>query len=300
LKADSVVFELHGGIGNQLFQYAAGDFYSREKKQRVCYDISHVLYGPSKNSQAKLERLPLVELVLNQSQIVGGSERLFLEKIIRKMPIFNDYFAGHVMSPKIFKKSYESQEVGYDPSLLNSRAKYYFGYFQSYKYCSDFLRDNLTECILNRKEPTWVDERLSEISEGRVLLLHARFFQREIDHTYLTLDSNYYLNAIKALGGENAFSKIWLLTNDKRTAELTLSNELPSKVEILDPPEYVDDLSILHLMVAARNLVIANSTFSWWGAYLGAKDKRVLAPKEIFQFKDVPRDYYPSGWIQIT
>ncbi len=299
MRSSKVVFELHGGIGNQLFQYAAGCAYSEMRNCEVAFDITHIIGKSSRKSLISSEKLPLVELGLPPLSIKGGNANLFFEKLIRKSPFFKKYFTRHVMSPKIFRSTFESKEVGYDSKLLSSNSKTFFGYFQTYRYCSERLRESLTCILLSRKEPNWVQQLLAQIESERILILHARFFEKEVKNIYLNLSSDYYGDAIATLEVENSYDQIWLLTNDNRNAEEIFSDELLCQVKLIEQPKEVDDLSILHLMVAAENLVIANSTFSWWGAYLGKKDKNVVAPREIFLDQPVPRDYYPPDWIQI-
>ena len=130
--------------------------------------------------------------------------------------------------------------------------------------------------------------------------MHARFYDSEDAGTYMNLGSKYYETAIKHFGGREQFDEIWLLTNNSGRAREEFSTELLANVRILDKPENVDDLSILHLFVAAKKLVIANSTFSWWGAFLGDKDKTVIAPKFIFNSMPNPENYYPDQWIQVA
>jgi hypothetical protein len=299
MRSNKVIFELHGGIGNQLFQYAAGSAYSEMRNCEVAFDITHIIAKSSRKSPISSENLPLVELGLRSWNIKGGSSNLFFQKIIRKSPFLKKYFTKHIMSPKLFRTTYESKEVGYDSKLLNSNSKTFFGYFQTYRYCSERLRESLTCILLSRKEPNWVQQLLTQIDTENILILHARFFDKEVKNVYSNLSSDYYRDAIAALEVENSYDQIWLLTNDNRHAEETFSDELLCQVKLIEQPTEVDDLSILHLMVAVENLVIANSTFSWWGAYLGEKNKNVIAPREIFLDQPVPRDYYPPDWIQI-
>lgn len=289
-------FELHGGIGNQLFQIAAGNYYEMKVGVSVYFDISHINRSQSENSTSKFHKSYLVDFGLHRFQIVGGPIKLFYEKVLRKLPMLKDYFDNHVMSPKIFGKSYESKEVGFDSKLENVRASKIFGYFQTYKYCSDDLRVQWSESFLKRNEPSWVRRLLIDLEIRKILVLHARFFRKELENVYLELDSHYYLSAILEHEKTCSFDEIWLLTNDVNFARSNFSKELLDKIRIIEQPSYVEDLSILHLMVAAQNLVISNSTFSWWGAFLGSSEKKVVAPRKIFASRPNPIDYYPMGW----
>jgi hypothetical protein len=299
IRNSKVVFELHGGIGNQLFQYAAGSAFSEMRKCKVAFDITHIIERSATKSLISSENLPLVELGLPSWNTKGGYANLVFEKIIRKLPFLKKYFAQHVMSPKLLHNSYESKELGYDSKLFGSDSKIFFGYFQTYKYCSEKLRESLTYNLLNRKEPKWVQDLLEQIESQNILILHARFFHKEVKNVYLSLTSEYYGKAIATLEIENSYDQIWLLTNDNEYAKMIFSDELLSQIKLIEQPKEVDDLSILHLMVAVENLVIANSTFSWWGAYLGKNDKKVVAPKEIYLDQSLPKNYYPPDWIQI-
>lgn len=294
-----VVFELHGGIGNQLFQFAAGNAYATKMGCQVDYDVTHILNRGLTGSRIEPKRIPLVELGLPVSHARGSGFRLLIEQIIRKSPIFREHFKHHVMAPRLFRKTFESNETGFDSRFLDIRASKFFGYFQTYKYCSEILRQSLTSRLFNREEPLWVQELLSEINSRKILIMHARFFQNETDNVYINLNSDYYTNALAAQGGDNCFDQIWLFSNDKSRAQKMLSNESLKRVKLIEQPENVDDLSILHIMASSKYLIIANSTFSWWGAYLGFNQKSVIGPKEIFLSKKMPSDYYPPEWALI-
>jgi hypothetical protein len=140
---------------------------------------------------------------------------------------------------------------------------------------------------------------LSEIKSRKILVMHARFFQNETDGIYINLNSDYYINAIAAQGGDDWFDQIWLFSNDINKAQKMLSNESLMRVKLIQQPESVDDLSILHIIASSKYLIIANSTFSWWGAYLGFNQKSIIGPKEIFLSKKNPIDYYPPEWVLV-
>jgi hypothetical protein len=295
----NVVFELHGGIGNQLFQFAAGNAYATKMGYQVNYDVTHILNNGLRRSRIEPKRIPLLELGLSVSQVQGGVFKLLIERIIRKCPILREHFKHNVMTPSLFRKTFESTETGFDSRFLDIRASKFFGYFQTYKYCSETLRQSLTSSLFNREEPLWVKEMLSEIESSKILIMHARFFQKETDGIYMNLDSDYYVNAIAAQGGDNWFDQIWLFSNDINKAQEMLSNESLKRVRLIQQPESVDDLSILHIMASSKYLIIANSTFSWWGAYLGFNQKSIIGPKEIFLSKKNPIDYYPPEWVLV-
>jgi len=165
------------------------------------------------------------------------------------------------------------------------------GFFQSEKYFMDFEND--IKNLLNFPDETKnkVNQFLSQFNKPIVSLHIRRGDYLNLSHFHKIVDSSYYLKASKLFGGYQAV----ICTDDAEAVkrEMRFSNAvfLP----------FNDEIDDMYLLSQCDSSVICNSSFSWWGAYLGKDKKIVVAPKEWFASAG-PQDYqdiYRKDWIVI-
>jgi hypothetical protein len=177
------------------------------------------------------------------------------------------------------------------------------GHFQSYKYFehnSDHIKDTF---VLPEKLEISVTSRHEEmLSLKNSVSLHIRrgdYVSDSLKNRYTSLDESYYNEALSIIGD---YSKIVVFSDD-----ISWCKEWPflkDKSVIFVENEF--DVIDLILMSKVSNNIIANSTFSWWSAFLNKNtNKKVIAPKEWFgpeRSKDnekETKDLIPSDWIRI-
>ncbi len=172
-----------------------------------------------------------------------------------------------------------------------------FGYFQSEKY---FLK--YRDIIVSYFEPL---EKITEQLEsqfGQYLQNSCSIHVRrgdylDLKHVYNNLQPDYYFQSISRLYNANEISKINYLvfSDDKNWCFNNL--KLPNMIIV----DIQDELLELFLMSKCCNNIIANSSFSWWGAWLNkSKDKKVVSPGYWFTdslLKNQSLDLYPNDWI---
>jgi len=201
--------------------------------------------------------------------------------------------------------SYEYRERPYTSTIYNKIPfldnMKIVGHFQSYKYfdcCKDLILDNFK--ISQEMENKIVNRYRVEV-EGVTTSIHIRRgdYLNLIGH-YEMLDSEYYSKALEHIGGVGT---IFVFSDDIEWCEKNINLGEGKKIVFVKDQSDVEDL---WLMTKMTNNVIANSTFSWWGAYLNQNEnKKVVAPSKWFGPKRTKnnmletKDLLPEKWIII-
>ena len=239
---------IQGGLGNQLFQIAAGVSLAEKIGSEFClHDGQH--------------HLPLQ----------GSRIETYKDNILKNIQ-FKDL--GHVTLVP-----YRYDAPSYLP-ITEVDNQVLIGYFQSEKYFKEH-RDLIHELFYLPRVPT---------PEGSVSIHVRRGDYLKNPDIHPALDASYYREALEVVGD---YSKVYVFTDSDLPEGLELDN-----MEIVAPGK---DYEHLALMASCDHNVIANSTYSWWAAYLNTNNNKVIAPKTWFGPKGPQGwdDIYCEGWIKI-
>jgi hypothetical protein len=169
------------------------------------------------------------------------------------------------------------------------------GYFQSEKYFINH-RDEILELFqIDENTKKYLIQKYENIINKNTCSIHVRRGDYVRLHDYHPTQSiDYYKTAIKILGED----KYYLIFSDDISWCKENFDFIPNKIFVSDNIDYKD----LYLMSMCKNNIIANSTFSWWGAWLNNYDKKVIIPKKWFgdaysSFNT--NDLYCNNWIKI-
>jgi len=191
----------------------------------------------------------------------------------------------------------EDIDFNFDPSILSIRDDCRIkGYFQSELYFNKFSKDI-------RKEFSFSDEvnkDCHEIFKGLKLEngnapLCAVHFRRgdytNVSHVHTNLDAEYYNPAFSWMNGNIANCRFLAFSDDYEWCK----NNLPNEFILANTPSMFHDMLLMSMCDAH---IIANSSFSWWGAWLANNSKQVIAPKKWFGPSGPKRwdTTYCSGW----
>jgi hypothetical protein len=264
---------LKGGLGNQLFQIA-------------------FLFSLSQKTQHKM--------ILTEN-VIGPRQRLYFNNIFCNFSKFidtkyNSKNAKLIMEHKEFHyTTYEENKI-----YQNKNEICFNGYFQNTKYFVDYLQ-SLKEFI-NYKT-------LLEINniqyQYNTIALHLRFGDYlKFNKVYVKLSSNYYINAIKTLEQHRVINSI-IIFHENNTEDSKLIEEYVDEIKSKYPNMNVKDVYIdyginddwkqLLLISQCENIIIANSTFSLWGAYFNGH-ANVCYPSEFFCDKRNVSGLFLKGW----
>jgi hypothetical protein len=272
-----IIVKLIGGLGNQMFQYALGRKLSLVNNDMFKLDISD--YNKQNIHATKREyRLKFFNIVENIAE----------EKEVIKLK------GGKLLNNKIFNKlgirykTYIKEKITnvFDPEILNLKGDIYLeGYWQNEKYFKDIRNILLKEFTLKNKPPKIFYELLDSIKNMNSVVIHIRggdyVRDKETAKFHGILSIDYYAKAIKIFIEKLKDPKFFIFTDDAEYANFILNG---LKINYVLVSQYnLADYEELILMSNFKNFIIANSSFSWWEAWLSdCEDKIVVAPSVWF------------------
>ena len=110
------------------------------------------------------------------------------------------------------------------------------------------------------------------------------------------LGVDYYYNGIKALRNSDLHKTVWIFSDDEKSS-FSLATQLEEKgLKNFKVGFELTDSETLKLMSLGSGIVIANSTFSWWAAFLGNFENNIVAPKEWYKGLPDPKELIPKEW----
>lgn len=274
---------ISGGIGNQLFQYAAGRALTLRTGAKLRLDTS--FFDKARHRAFCLDRFPIaaeVDCPHTRPRITRRVRRLLLPGP-RGIPLFRE---RHI--------HYHAEFESIQPPVALQ------GYFQSERY---FARDaDQIRAELTVPPPSDPDSlRLAQaLVEQRGTALHIRrgdyVSQAKIRQLYAECSLDYYCRAMESLGGGQT---VFVFSDDIGWAKQHLPAVQP--LVFVDTDPHRDALRDLWLMTLAHHHIIANSSFSWWGAWLAGTAKgQTIAPAKWFNDPAMDDgDLIPSRWIRM-
>lgn len=274
-----LVATLQGGLGNQLFQYAAGLAIKREIEKRGL-SITLWLTAAEENKHSGRDY---------RSGLYGMARPLQGET---GEPVSSDPHTLWYPSDSFLAwRAEDMAAVMVGGSSLVIRG--YFQYLPAIRSVLPLLRhDLLKRCTEQR---IMVGDRYAIQDPRAVGFLHVRRGDYvELEHEGFWLQKEeYYMAALEAVGPA-APQRYFVVSDDPawcRTQEWISSD---SRLEVVDEPDELKALLLMSLCEGAA--IIANSTFSWWGAWLGAAaaGAPVVYPARWYRF--VKPELFPEGW----
>lgn len=286
---------LFGGLGNQLFQYFAG--------LAVAETVGAKLYLKPFGRAASQESDGKIGINAFDLAATVVSSKLPIKIQDRVLPRFIN-FARRSSLHNFFWRSRTFLTDDIDINAVNLgdwQHIHLVGYFQNSKYL-DLLAKREIEINLNLKNSSvWFQEfqALAHIKKPIIVHLRRGDYLNYAD-TIGVLDFQYFLNALQLIQQFNEpETEFWIFSNSPSDArDFARFAELPeARTEIIQSPEKSPDAESMLLMTLGAALVISNSTFSWWGAYLKEETSQIIFPKKWFRNLDDPTIPRKDGWM---
>lgn len=280
-----IYIELTGGLGNQLFGYAFGYALSRKLGAELCLDTSM-----QDNGRVRELELLNYDVIYDRRITYIYSEGLFHRAVTNK--IRRRHLIG--WHTRIYR---EKEAMVYDKQVQEVHSDTYFkGFWQSQQYFSDYREDLLKMFQPKGKRSNSVGQIMETMSRTNSVAMHVR--RGDYVSIGCNLDMEYYDRALE-LVNKNAGNApyVFVFSDDIEFCKNYFS-KYSGKMNFTYPEYESENKTIddLLLMSRCRHIIIANSSYSWWAAWLNQNsEKIVVCPQTGIWGKD----FYPEEWLKI-
>ena len=291
-----IFVRLYGGLGNQLFTYAAA---YRFAKLNRCDLIIDTKTGFIRDFKYKRKYL------LNSFSITANKIETydFISYIISYLIPVIKKIDQRLPFPK---RLIIHDGIGFNEKFLNlyiNSAKVFDGFWQSEKYFKDVEVEIRREFTFSKITFDALSIIKTEICFNKSVAIHIRHFNDDRHINQGNIDDHYYERAIDFFCNRFQDVKFWLFTDNPILAKHRLFANISNCIIVSDKFYNLTDIDELYLMSQFSNFIISNSTYSWWGAWLSNKvDKIVVAPSDkidsaegLWGFEGL----LPDEWIKL-
>ena len=289
-----IITRLIGGLGNQMFQYAAARALALRCQVPLKLDITgFAMYA---DRRYELGALAISAQPASHEELrcfgikdgVAGKAGRWWRSLVRRG-------TGPV---------YREAHFHFDPRWTRLEAPVYLeGYWQSEKYfreIADLLRREYTTLEAMNAE----NARLAEvIDSSEAVSVHVRrgdyVTNPRFNSYHGTCSLEYYAGAMAHIAERVSGARFFIFSDDQDWTRGNLRGNFPMVFVEANPPErgHAD----MQLMRRCRYHIVANSSFSWWGAWLADSPRKiVVAPERWFRTTEVDdRDLIPETWVRL-
>lgn len=291
-----IVVQLIGGLGNQMFQYALGRSLAIKRNVPLKLDASWFenIENVNTNREYELKNYPIAAQIVDTSKMKIGEEYASP----RRLP-FRGFFAKNPLSV------YSEPSAAFHKEVLQlPDNSYLVGYWQNENYFKEIRQTILLKEFKPNKLSTYSQKTAEQIKKQPSVSLHIRrgdYANNPQTNKFHGLTPvAYYTKALGYIQNKCPDLQIFVFSDDISwcKANLPFTKEA-TFVNGNKPERSCEDM---YLMKLCDHNIIANSSFSWWGAWLNENPhKIVVAPKTWFQDRKANQkaDIVPRDWVRV-
>ena len=282
-----IITKIIGGIGNQLFQYAVARQLSKINNTKLFLDVSG--FDNFKLHKYSLSFFNIKENFYSptKSYLVNNKYNLFLKNMFSLK--------------KSYLMSIKEKNLKFDPKILTlPKNSYLDGYWQSEKYFISISEIIKKEFKLEIKLSKKSELILNDIKKTDSVSIHFRRTDYLENNIHGACSLLYYRECIKFITRNLHKPHFFLFSDDIKWVKKNI--KLKHKNTVVYDNGLNGDIEDLKLMSKCKHNIIANSTFSWWAAWLNNNPEKIItAPKIWFsdeKYNSQSTDIVPSSWLR--
>lgn len=289
-----VIIKMMGGLGNQMFQYAFGRALV-ERGTKVKFDLSYYGSMPEGDTARAFE----LGQIVPDFPAAGPQDLAKYQGIVQKFLRFIDIYAGTG-----FSAIREERNKGFDAGFLNEDDKYLIGYWQNSRYFEGIREKLRAELVFPAgqldNDNIALSRKIADTENS--VAVHVRggdYFSPDNFKVFGNIcTAEYYERAFELFEKRYGRVKFFLFTND---AEWVAGNIDTARhdIELVDWNNGAAVWTDMYHMSKCRHNIIANSSYSWWAAWLNGNKEKIVAAPERWTNDDAFMHIIPKEWVKI-
>ncbi|MFA6087616.1 alpha-1,2-fucosyltransferase [Mucilaginibacter sp.] len=290
-----IVIKLQGGLGNQMFQYAFGRSLAKRLNTELYLDITTLedTDHPPGFTHRKYE----LDVFNVKAQIAGTK---ILSSVVAYPKSRSAFYKLRLLKSLGIVQHLHEKKFSYDADihgLINGNT-FLTGFWQSEKYFQDIADDIRRELKLPQPHDHQNISYQQLIQNKNAVSLHIRRGDYVGNATHPVCGMEYYQQAIQIMNKDITDPVYFIFSDD---TEWAANNVVTDSENYVINHNKTNSAADMYLMSQCKHHIIANSSFSWWGAWLNpSENKKVIAPGKWFtnSLTDT-KDLIPHRWTII-
>lgn len=281
-----IIINIMGGLGNQFFTYATAYALAKKYNEDVALDLQ--LY----QTTYSLRKCQLEEYSIDFTKKIipysFGHNRVAVKiyRIIHDMILKYKYKVDYVDEIEHFSFQDIKVEPGVNVCLR--------GYWQNHRYFDD-VKNDLIRQFKPKFISTEAQNAISKVENKGTVAVHIRRTDYKTYKGGKCLSIDYYIHAMSLMKERLDYSPNFIVFTDDVSFCKQMFSEMLNVSYICNIAN-LSDMEELYVMSHCDNFILANSSFSWWAAYLSAKDNKVVIAPVVDFWKE---DFYLPEWNKI-
>ena len=287
-----IITRISGGLGNQMFQYAIAKSIAEKNNDEFKLDIS--FYPKQTLRKYELNLFNINENIATQKECNGLRGK---EKLIYKI---KNRFSFKINRPKSYIFESLEQITIFQEEIYNLLGDIYLdGFWQNENYFKNIRDEIIKNFIPKNSIGMEAKKYLEDIKSTQSVSIHIRrgdyIANQHTNSIHGTCDVGYYKKAIAYIDERITNPCFYIFSDDMSWCKENF-DFLKNKVFLDDTKSTIDDLE---LMKNCKHNIVANSTFSWWAAWLNENNKKITIAPKIWFASNNTNTLALKEWIQI-
>jgi len=297
-----VTSRIYGGLGNQMFQYAAGRALSLRLGQPFYLENGWFALNHEHGTTRDFQLTAFPHVAEAVTGILAFPERPQKKKLLERLcHSIKKRFPGYQSNEP---KKIQEPHFQYWSGFLDLKAPVILdGYWQTERYFAEYRREILHDFAFPELPPQAAAMRDRILAAHNPVSFHIRrgdyVNNAHVSALFGNMGDTYWSNALKLLEAECGTMTLFLFSDDPEWVKQNFDSHGHEAV-IVDLDHGDTPWHDMHLMSLCRHHIIANSSFSWWGAWLAQQEGTTIAPKTWFA--NLPHDtsdICPASWKRV-